>query len=152
MVGFVIIRMRFQYDLLALFVTDQLVICLFSIAQKDSGFIDPRRKGFFDILSTWISSIDATYNDAPIPVSSNANTEMLIGKATFCCCFTMPSGFSGGYWNPFLGFQYIRLVCLHDTLQQFAIFESFLQEGQELVAHIEGGRVRAGKVAQASSV
>ena len=45
------------------------------------------------------------------------------------------------------------ILSFNDTLQQFAIFESFLQEGQELVAHIvEGGRVRDGKVAQASSV
>ena len=113
MVGFVIIRMGFQNDLLELFVADKLVICFFPSHRKTPDSLIRVEKA---------SSISSAR------------------------CFTVPSGFSGGYWNPFLGFQHIHLVCLHDALQQFTIFESFLREGQELVAHIEGGRVRYGNV------
>ena len=95
MVSSVIILVGFQYDLLTLFCMDKLVICPFSIAQKDSGFTDSRRKGFFNVLSTWISAIDTTYNDASVSVSSSTNTKMLIRKASFCCCFAVLSGFWG---------------------------------------------------------
>lgn len=83
MVGLVIILVGFQHDLYTLLCSNKLVIRSFSVAQNDSGFIDPRGQGFFDILSTWIPPIDTTYNDVSVPVSSNAYTVVFIRKTSF---------------------------------------------------------------------
>ena len=70
--------MGLQHDLLTLFRVDKFVICPFSVAQYNPGFINPCAESLCNIFRTRIPSIDTPYNDSPIPVSRKCRIDCLV--------------------------------------------------------------------------
>lgn len=85
MVGFVVILVGVQHNLLALLCFDQLVISRGSVAQEHAVLADSCAEGFLDVLGGGLGPVDAARNNATLPVSGNANAHLLVGKAAFRC-------------------------------------------------------------------
>lgn len=128
------ICMGIQHDLLALLRFNLFLVGHGSVTEECTIFLIRM------LRASWIFSA-VGLAQLTILVSGNTNAHQIIGKAVLYYGFSVFAWFSGGCGNSFRGSQHIRFVCLYVVLPQSTFFEGFLQEGRQLVAHIERSQV-----------